>query len=312
VSGPGSRTNGERSGAARERVLQAALPALASHGYSGSSLASIAAGAGLTTAGLLHHFPSKNELLVAVLAERDRLDGARLQLRGARGLTALDRLEELVAHNARNLELVRAFTVLLGESVGEDHPARRWAQERYPRRRANLVAALRAGVDSGEIRADVDADALAAQIIAMMDRLQVQWVLNPDGLDMSALVRKSSLTRHVAGSERRRLGDEGQGSTPPSGRLETTFSPERRSPAGEAQDYSATTSTSFAARYAPSRDAQPRRHPRRAVRFVARCRGPAAGHRRNGRLRPGRRPIRCAKHAHLPTSAETPGRSLQS
>jgi AcrR family transcriptional regulator len=162
VSGPGSRTNGECSGAARERVLQAALPALASNGYSGSSLASIAAGAGLTTAGLLHHFPSKNELLVAVLAERDRLDGARLQLRGARGLTALDRLEELVAHNARNLELVRAFTVL---------------------------------------------------------------------------IRKSSLTRHVAGSERRRLGDEGQGSTPPSGRLETTFSPERRSPAGEAQDY---------------------------------------------------------------------------
>ena len=140
------RTNTARSEAARERVLQAALRALAANGYRGSSLASIAAGAGLTTAGLLHHFPSKSELLVAVLAEHDRLDGARFQLRGLRGLAALDRLQALVAHNAVNLESVRAFTVLLGESVGEDHPARRWAQERYARRLYGPVAGVEAVV----------------------------------------------------------------------------------------------------------------------------------------------------------------------
>jgi Bacterial regulatory proteins, tetR family len=49
----------------------------------------IAADAGLTTAGLLHHFPSKDHLLVAVLAERDRLDGVRFRLAGVRGLAAL-------------------------------------------------------------------------------------------------------------------------------------------------------------------------------------------------------------------------------
>ena len=187
MPGSSARSNSQRSEAARERVLQAALRALATNGYKGSSLASIAAAAGLTNAGLLHHFPSKNELLVAVLAERDRLDGARFHLRQASGLAALERLEELVAHNAGQPELVRAFTVLLGESVGEDHPARRWAQERYPRRRANLAAALRAGVDSGEIRSDVDHEAVAAEIIAMMDGLQVQWVLDPEGIDMRAL-----------------------------------------------------------------------------------------------------------------------------
>src|ERR1044071_2948561 len=80
-----------RSGAARQRVLDSALRAIAANGFHGSSLANIAADAGLTTAGLLHHFPSKEQLLVAVLAERDRLDGARFQLAGFPGLAAPDR-----------------------------------------------------------------------------------------------------------------------------------------------------------------------------------------------------------------------------
>ena len=50
--------------------------------YLGMVQWAIAADAGLTTAGLLHHFPSKEHLLVAVLAERDRLDGAQFQLAG--------------------------------------------------------------------------------------------------------------------------------------------------------------------------------------------------------------------------------------
>jgi len=180
-------TASTRADASRERVLQAALRAIASNGYRGSALAAIAADAGLTTAGLLHHFPSKEHLLVAVLAERDRLDGAQFQLAGFQGLAALDRLAELVRHNAMVPGLVQAYTVLMGESVGEDHPAREWFRDRYPRRRGNIAAALRAGIESGEIRAEVDCDAVAAQIIAMMDGLQVQWVLNPDQVDMAAV-----------------------------------------------------------------------------------------------------------------------------
>jgi AcrR family transcriptional regulator len=177
--------NAARSAAARERVLEAALRALAVTGYQGSSLACIAEEAGLTTAGLLHHFPSKEQLLVAVLAERDRIDGARHQLKGVHGLAALDRLVELIRYNALVPGLVRAFTVLMGEAVGESHPAREWFERRYPRRRHGVAEALRAGIATGEIRADTDCEAVAAQVIAMMDGLQVQWLLNPDDLDLA-------------------------------------------------------------------------------------------------------------------------------
>jgi AcrR family transcriptional regulator len=192
-----------RSEAAQERVLSSALRAMAATGYQGSSLAGIAADAGLTTAGLLHHFPSKEDLLVAVLAERDRLDGARFHLAGFQGLAALDRLVELVEHNTMVPGLVQAYTVLMGESVGEDHPARDWFRDRYPKRRANLAAAIRAGMDSGEIRRDVDDEALAAQILAMMDGLQVQWVLNPDQVDMAAVFADyiAGLRRAISATE---------------------------------------------------------------------------------------------------------------
>ena len=179
--------NAARSEAARRRVLQSAVRAIAARGFRGSSLAAIAADAELTTAGLLHHFPSKEHLLVAVLDERDRIDAVRFQLAGFRGLAALDRLVELVQHNAVVPELVQAYTVLMGESVGDGHPARDWFRDRYPRWRANVSAAIGAGIDTGEIEPDVDYDALATEIIAMLDGLQVQWALNPDQVDMVAV-----------------------------------------------------------------------------------------------------------------------------
>jgi hypothetical protein len=83
--------------------------------------------------------------------------------------------------------LVQAYTVLMGESVGEGHPARDWFRDRYPRRRANIAAEIRTGIETGEIRPDVDCEALAAQIIALIDGLQVQWVLNPDQVNMRAV-----------------------------------------------------------------------------------------------------------------------------
>jgi len=189
VADRSSGSRAARGAAARDRIVAAALRAYALNGYSGSSLAGIAESAGLTTAGLLHHFPSKEELLVAVLQERDRLDGERFHLRGFVGLDALDALVELVEANMSAPGLVRAFTVLMGESVAEDHPAGSWFRQRYPRRCDNLAGALRAGIEKGQIRDDTDSDALAAEIIAMMDGLQVQWLLNPDRVDMARIFR---------------------------------------------------------------------------------------------------------------------------
>ena len=70
MSAPGTRQS--RGRARRAAVLEAARRLFASQGFKGSSLAAIAQEAGITDAGLLYHFPTKNDLLLAVVAEGDR------------------------------------------------------------------------------------------------------------------------------------------------------------------------------------------------------------------------------------------------
>ncbi|MGC0421506.1 TetR/AcrR family transcriptional regulator [Embleya sp. AB8] len=187
-----SRGRGYASGDARRtRILNIALQEFAENGYRGTSLARIAERAELTQAGLLHHFRSKQELLVAVLDLRDRMDMVHLDLaelpRG--GTASLTKLAELAEHNRAIPGLVQLFTVLTGEAVTTDHPAHGWAQARYALLRSGITAALTAGRASGELRADVDPHAVAAQVFAMMDGLQLQWLLDPEHVDMAALFR---------------------------------------------------------------------------------------------------------------------------
>ncbi len=184
------RGRGYASGDARRtRILNIALQEFAENGYRGTSLARIAERAELTQAGLLHHFRSKQELLVAVLDLRDRMDAEHLQLGELPlgGKAALAKLTELAEHNRKIPGLVQLFTVLTGEAVTNDHPAHGWAQDRYATLRSGLTASLEAGVAGGELRADLDAHAVAAQVFAMMDGLQLQWLLDPDHVDMATL-----------------------------------------------------------------------------------------------------------------------------
>ncbi|MBL8697988.1 MAG: TetR/AcrR family transcriptional regulator [Alphaproteobacteria bacterium] len=64
------RRNVERSAQTRAQLIEGAIAALCERGYARSTTALIAARAGVTTGALHHHFPTKEDLLVAVL---DRL-----------------------------------------------------------------------------------------------------------------------------------------------------------------------------------------------------------------------------------------------
>ncbi|MFI9594185.1 TetR/AcrR family transcriptional regulator [Nonomuraea sp. NPDC052265] len=175
--------------ARRERILAVALLEFAEHGYRGASLARIAERVELSQAGLLHHFRSKDRLLVAVLDYRDELDQRRFGPGRDGGADALRALADVVDHNARVPGLVQLFSVISGEAVTPGHPGHEWARRRYRRLRADVAAALRAGVERGEFRSGLDAEAHADRLIAMMDGLQTQWLIDPDQVDMAAVFR---------------------------------------------------------------------------------------------------------------------------
>ncbi|MEV3983175.1 TetR/AcrR family transcriptional regulator [Nonomuraea sp. NPDC049758] len=178
--------------ARKERILAVALLEFAEHGYRGASLARIAERVELSQAGLLHHFRSKERLLVAVLDYRDELDRRRFgpgHDGHDGGAAALRALADVVDHNARVPGLVQLFSVISGEAVTPGHPGHEWARRRYRRLRADVAAALRAGAERGEFRPGLDAEAHADRLIAMMDGLQTQWLIDPGQVDMAAVFR---------------------------------------------------------------------------------------------------------------------------
>lgn len=97
------RTRKERSEDSRALILDAAVDCLVEHGYSGASTLAIQAKAGVSRGRLLHHFPSRDGLLVAAAQHlaAERLTRTREQVAEAltgepEGPRRVDRCVELL------------------------------------------------------------------------------------------------------------------------------------------------------------------------------------------------------------------------
>jgi len=64
---PARRSNVERTATARRKVIDAAIACLYEHGYTATTTAMIAQHAGLSRGALLHHFPTKVDLVLALV-----------------------------------------------------------------------------------------------------------------------------------------------------------------------------------------------------------------------------------------------------
>jgi AcrR family transcriptional regulator len=134
---------------------------------------------------LLHHFGSKEKLLEAVVRHRTEQDHALTEeIMGDGGLAVFDRLHLLAEHNAKRPGLSQLFTVLVAENLLPEHPANAFFVERYRTLRAAVVSALEAGRARGEIRRDADLEAASRRLVAALDGLQTQWLLDPDEVDL--------------------------------------------------------------------------------------------------------------------------------
>jgi AcrR family transcriptional regulator len=176
--------------AKREGILDAATVLFGEVGYRAASLREIAARAGLSHPGLLHHFPTKESLLAAVLDRRDRLDHAQFELDTSQGVDALRHLVDVVAHNAELPGLVELYCVLSAEATAPDHPAHAFFVDRYARVVALCVEAFRVAEAEGALRPGIDPVTAGRSLVALMDGLQLQWLLDRDSVDMAAAVRE--------------------------------------------------------------------------------------------------------------------------
>jgi AcrR family transcriptional regulator len=182
------RTQAERTRASREKIIQAATEFFATQGFHGAKMADIAKAANLTGPGLLHHFPSKTHLLMEVIKERARVDSERMRAAQQKeGSHFLEALLELVEHNETVFGLVQLFNLLVAESISPEHPAHEFFIQRYQHEREHMAQVIAQAQQAGEVRADLPAETLVVLIFAMMDGLQVQWLLEPEKISMSGM-----------------------------------------------------------------------------------------------------------------------------
>ncbi len=187
-------------------IVEVATGLFGRTGYRAATMVQLAEACGISRAGLLHHFPTKEGLLQAVLRERDRRDherispdrgGARDGVAGgagergteADGLSMLADLVDLVAHNETIPEIVNLFAVLSAEAGAPGHPAHDYFVRRYVASRRNFEQTIRLARSQGILVDGVDPAAFALELVALMDGLQVQWLLDRDGVDMAGVVR---------------------------------------------------------------------------------------------------------------------------
>lgn len=183
---PAQRGPYAKSAARKRHIVAAAGRVFSQQGYRAGSLREVAHEAGMSMSTLMHHFPHKDDLLLAVLTERDRhpID--------APALTA-DTLIEYVVTQARANEsipgLVALYSVLAAESTTAEHPARGFFIDRFERMRRDFVAAFEQAKDRGGLRDGVEPRTAADGLIALWDGIQLRWLLQPDEVDVAGQLR---------------------------------------------------------------------------------------------------------------------------
>jgi AcrR family transcriptional regulator len=172
--------------ARRREILDAAVEIFGSKGFTGGTLQEIADQVGMTHAGILHHFGSKHELLLEVLQHRDETDVADLDEQHIPdGMPLFRHLVRTAFVNAHRAGIVQAYVVLSAESVTDDHPGRDFFEKRYQTLRSEVAHAFKVVCAERGITAPETIGFASTSILAVMDGLQVQWLLEPDAVDLA-------------------------------------------------------------------------------------------------------------------------------
>ncbi|GIW70684.1 MAG: TetR family transcriptional regulator [Planctomycetota bacterium] len=162
-----------RSGASRrERIVEAAAQIASHRGLKGTSLSRIAERAGLTKSGLVAHFPSKEELTLAVIDHAANVFGRQVLKGIDHSRPARERLLDMFERYRRYVveETFEGGCLFLAMTVEIDDasPRERERITHYMTVWRDWVArVVRDGIARGELRPDTQPEGVAAAMLAL-------------------------------------------------------------------------------------------------------------------------------------------------
>ncbi|MHB8219728.1 MAG: TetR/AcrR family transcriptional regulator [Acidimicrobiales bacterium] len=192
----------------RQHILDTALALMAQRGVDGTSMRDLATAAGLNVASLYHYFPSKRDLLVAVLEERGFITDLAASSTASLTRDPADALADLLDDILRSMLEVEDFIrLMLGEVMRGDETAFAVGAELFAATQTSLERWL-ADAEPDMCREPGPA-AVARMLRAMVVGLffeHVAGVLDDDGDPAKAFRRRAEeaaavLGAHEAGTE---------------------------------------------------------------------------------------------------------------
>lgn len=171
-----------KGSAKREAILEAALAVFGEVGLHGSSLREIASRVGVSHQSLMHYFPTKNELLMAVLRRRD--ERLRQHFNDEGGMS-IGELISLAEDNVRTPGVIELYNMASAEATNSEHPAHKYYAEFYEKIIESNARYLQRAADRGLLREGWTPETAARAILGMMDGLQLQWLYDRDDVKVA-------------------------------------------------------------------------------------------------------------------------------
>jgi beta-glucosidase len=167
----------------RDLILETALEVISRKGYSATSLRDIAGEVGMTQAGLLHHFGTKDELFVELLRQRDIVNRRNIALdAGDEPMTI-----KAARHNQQAAALVHLYVSLQAAATDPAHPANEFFRHRDEIVLGTIRRDIEARQAAGAFPRDTDAAMMARVLLALSDGLQIQWGIDRD-IDLPGVI----------------------------------------------------------------------------------------------------------------------------
>ncbi|NOX55533.1 MAG: TetR/AcrR family transcriptional regulator [Planctomycetes bacterium] len=177
----------------REQIAEAALQLLGTHGIRQLSVAAVAEQVGLVPSAIYRHFEGKEEVLGAVLELIGERLMANVEAVCREWTGSLERLERLLDRHVQLIRENQAIPRVMfsDEMAGGDSRRKAKTYETIRTYLRGVAKIVRQGQKAGEIRSDVQADAIAMLFVGIIQPGAVLWHLSDGQFDITRHAKRT-------------------------------------------------------------------------------------------------------------------------
>jgi len=166
----------------RINILNAALAIFSRKGYESTRLEDIAETAGVTRGAIYHHFGGKEGLFLALLDDASTISNKAIQGAVSEGGSLLEVLSRILVYTFRLIEDDKRFRQVMALSLSTTN-LEALASRRYQEADqlvTSISQILSGGIESGELRPDLDPQNAARALLGYQNGLALLWFSNRD------------------------------------------------------------------------------------------------------------------------------------